>query len=319
MPRTPRERIIHALERQPPVAGEQVPHFELVFYLTMEAFGKVHPSHRSFWQWDQMSAAERRLHRQDVAQLYVDIARRYGQSAIFVQPFVRDDQMDPLAEAIRDISGDEFLLVQHGDATFGVPDGNHMEDFAVRMAEDPGGLRAEAARSADWAVERGQRFAKAGLFDGFALCSDYAFNVNPFMSPAQFADFVTPYLAKITQAYRDQGLYVIKHTDGNINPILDQLAQTKPHALHSLDPQGGMDIAEVKRQYGREMCLIGNVNCGLIDTGTEEEMLESARYALRHGMPGGGYVFSTSNCVYTGMKLSRYDQLLECLRKEGVY
>ena len=33
------------------------------------------------------------------------------------------------------------------------------------------------------------------------------------------------------------GFYVIKHTDGNIMPILDQLVERKPHALHSLDPQ----------------------------------------------------------------------------------
>lgn len=43
---TPRERFIAALERRP-FTGP-VPHFELVFFLTMEAFGRVHPSHRSY-------------------------------------------------------------------------------------------------------------------------------------------------------------------------------------------------------------------------------------------------------------------------------
>jgi uroporphyrinogen decarboxylase len=45
-PATPRERFIAALERRP-ISG-RVPHFELVFYLTMEAFGKVHPLHRDY-------------------------------------------------------------------------------------------------------------------------------------------------------------------------------------------------------------------------------------------------------------------------------
>jgi uroporphyrinogen decarboxylase len=115
------------------------------------------------------------------------------------------------------------------------------------------------------------------------------------------------------------GFYTIKHTDGNIMPILDQLRQARPHALHSLDPQGGVDIAEVKRLCGDELCLIGNVNCGLMDTGTEEEVVASARYALEHGMPGGGYIFSTSNCVYTGMDLARYDLILDVWRDEGNY
>jgi uroporphyrinogen decarboxylase len=114
-------------------------------------------------------------------------------------------------------------------------------------------------------------------------------------------------------------LYAIKHTDGNIMPIIDQLIQCKPHALHSLDPQAKVDIAEVKKQYGKDVCLIGNVNCGLLDTGTDQDCIESIRYALTHGMPGGGYIFSTSNCIYTGMRLARYELMLDIWRKEGRY
>ena len=80
-----------------------------------------------------------------------------------------------------------------------------------------------------------------------------------------------------------------------------------------------MDIAYVKKKYGARVCLIGNVNCGLLQTGTDEEVVESCRYALRNGMPGGGYVFSTSNCVYTGMSLSRYELMMDVWRREGVY
>lgn len=43
---TPRDRFILALEPKPLLG--RVPHFELVFFLTMEAFGKVHPL-----QWDE--------------------------------------------------------------------------------------------------------------------------------------------------------------------------------------------------------------------------------------------------------------------------
>ena len=81
----------------------------------------------------------------------------------------------------------------------------------------------------------------------------------------------------------------------------------------------GVDIAEVKRLYGNKVCLIGNVNCGLIQTGTEQEVIESARYSLEHGMPGYGYIFSTSNCIYTGMDLKRYELVLEVLKREGNY
>ena len=319
---TQRQRFITALEGGQ-VHG-RVPHFELVFFLTMEAFGRVHPSHRHYAQWGQMSPRERDLHRRDIADLYVATARRYEHAAIFFHPpggWEADPDGECLRalEAIRRLSGMEYFLMTHGDATYGVPSGEAMMAFAGRLADEPQRVKDDAARAVDAALRRAGRYRGTGLLDGFAFCSDYCFNNNPFLSPAMFDEFVTPYLARLTRGCREMGFYVIKHTDGNIMPILDSLVSTRPHALHSLDPQGGVDIAEVKRCVGRQVCLIGNVNCGLLDTGTDEQVVQSARYALRHGMPGGGYVFSTSNCIYTGMDLRRYELILDVWRAEGNY
>ncbi|MDO8686102.1 MAG: uroporphyrinogen decarboxylase family protein, partial [Clostridiales bacterium] len=76
---------------------------------------------------------------------------------------------------------------------------------------------------------------------------------------------------------------------------------------------------KVKQLYGDKICLIGNVNCGLMHSGTEEEVIASARYALKYGMPGGGYIFSSSNCIYTGMPLERYELILDVWKREGIY
>jgi len=314
----PRERFIAALERKP-LTG-RVPHFELVFYLTMEVFGKVHPTHRNYAQWNQMEEKERELHRKDMAEVYVATAERFEHSAIFVHinPHNEEEIVRQLSW-VRELSGGNYFTMIHGDPTYSLPDGTHMQEFAYRLVDEPEKVKQEAQKNVDEALSLAERIRKFGVLDGFALCADYCFNSGPFLSPRQFSEFVTPYLAQVTQGYRDMGYYVIKHTDGNIMPIIDQLIQTKPHALHSLDPQGGVDIAEIKRRYGSQVALIGNVNCGLLDTGTDEEVAASVRYALKNGMPGGGYIFSTSNCVYTGMRLSRYEMMLDIWRKEGNY
>jgi len=315
---TPRERFIAALERRP-LTG-RVPHFELVFFLTMEAFGRVHPSHRNYGQWLQMEEKERDLHRRDMADLYIVTAEHFEHSAIFIHANpANPEELRRMADLIRERTGDRFFLLAHGDATFGVPNGGEMEEFSCQLVEEPEKLKARAADQVKRALERAELLRTPGGLDGFALCADYCFNNGPFLSPAMFGEFVAPYLAELTRGYRDLGYYVIKHTDGNIMPIIDQLVQTKPHALHSLDPQGEVDIAEVKRRYGHELCLIGNVHCGMMDEGEPEQIAESTRYALRHGMPGGGYIFSTSNCIYTGMPLASYEHMLDIWRQEGNY
>lgn len=315
----PRQHFIDTLAGRPPYG--RVPHFELVFFLTMEAFGRVHPCHRNYGQWGQMSAAERTLHLRDLAELYVLTAQRFEHSAIFIHggPTTEDDEFR-LIDAVRQQSGaTQYFLMQHGDATYAVPDGAGMVAFARQLKHRPQEMKDRARRAVDTALLRGARFRRHGGLDGWALCSDYCFNTGPFLSPAMFDDFVTPYLTDLVRGYRAQGWYVIKHTDGNILPILDRLLLGEPHALHSLDPQGGVDLADLKRRVGDRVCLIGNVNCGLLDTGTDDEVVASARYALRHGMPGGRYIFSTSNCVYTGMRLERYELMLRVWRAEGNY
>ncbi len=315
---TPRERFIAALERRPIVG--RVPHFELVFFLTMEAFGKVHPSHRRYDQWDQMSDTERSLHRSEMADIYLRTAETFEHDAIFMHPNPGSlDETFRLIDLIRQRSGDRYFLMMHGDATYSVPSGEKMAEWVGWLYDDLDEVKAEADRRVDAMLAKAEALRAHGGLDGFALCSDYCFNNGPFLSPPMFRQVVAPYLKRLISGERELGFYVIKHTDGNIMPILDDLVDAGPHALHSLDPQGGVDIAQVKRLVGDRVALIGNVNCGLLSTGTDEEVVASVRYALQNGMPGGGYVFSTSNCVYTGMPLERYRLMLRVWREEGNY
>jgi len=324
-----RERFIKTLKCEK--IGGQVPTFELVFYLTMEAFGKVHHEHRRFYQWKQMSYNEQKLHIEDIAQLYVDIAKRYGHSAIFVQgdgTAIRHEEPDNvhwLLETIREKCekqmGQQLFIMMHGDPTWSIPDGEHMMDFAVKMYEEPEALNEESQRRLDFHVDFAQKLDKMGhLLDGFALCADYCFNVNPFFTKDQFDELIVPYLKGCIDEYRKMGYYSIKHTDGNIMPILKQMADCGPDAFHSLDPQGGVKIPEVGKVVGDEICLIGNVNCGLLQTGSEEDVRRDVLRSLREGMANGrGYVFSTSNCAYTGLALERYELLNGLWRQYGNY
>ena len=236
----------------------------------MEALGKIHPSQRHYAQWDQMTESERALHRNEMADIYLETARKYEHSAIFLHPNPNTaDETLRLIDLVREKSGDAYFLMLHGDPTYSIPSGSDMMEQAAWFYERMDDAKAEADRRVDEQLAWCERLNAHGGLDGFALCSDYCFNDNPFLRPDLFAILITPYLKRVIAGMRAMGFYVIKHTDGNILPILDQLVDANPHALHSLDPQGGVDIAEVKRQYGERVCLIGDVNCGLLTSGTD--------------------------------------------------
>ncbi|NLG24815.1 MAG: hypothetical protein GX558_05630, partial [Clostridiales bacterium] len=240
-----------------------------------------------------------------------------GYDAFGVHYLSEEHQLQTIRR-IRQVSGWEYMVFAHADGTFAIPDGDGMVSFAYRIADDPDDLTAEAEAMCVGAIERNRRLFDAGC-DGFILCSDYCFNQGPFLSPAMFRQYITPYLTRIIAGIRDLGGYAIKHTDGDIMPILDQLVEANPHALHSLDPMAGVDIAVVKKMYGDKVALLGNVNCALMQTGTEEQVVASAEYCLTHAKPGGGYVFCTSNIPFRGLPLERYQLVLDVWKRMRDY
>jgi uroporphyrinogen decarboxylase len=314
---TPKERAIWALERRPPLPG-LVPTFELEFQLGPELLGE--DFYRGAEVWGQASATERQQMIQHNADLYIKVAERLDYAMIMIVGPHEKEEIAATVRLIRQQVGDRYLLICHGDATFAIPSGNDMMEMALAFFDEPGEMHRLAKTRVQTALARGHYLREECGLDGFALCADYCFNAGPFLSPKMFREFVTPYLKEMVAGYKEQGFYVIKHTDGNLMPILDQLLECEPHGLHSIDCQArDMDLAVIKQRAGGQVCLLGGVQCSLLQTGTEEQIVEQCQYVLRHGMPGGGYIYGTTNVAFRGLPLERYLLILEMRKQYGWY
>ena len=308
---TPKQRMITALERGIP---DRVPTFELEFQLTEELVGREYLCEDDL---RGLSEGEVQQRLRENAQLLVDVYTRLEHDAICIHR-LSTEHIAQTVGYIHELVGDKFLLMAHGDGTLAIPDGDGMYELSYAMFEAPDELRARCRRMADDAIANDVYLLEHGL-DGFILCSDYCFNQGPFMSPEMFSQFVTPYLKDIIAAIRARGGYAIKHTDGNIMPIIDQMVDCNPHALHSIDPMAGVDIRLVKEKYGNRVALCGNVHCAAMQTGTEQDVIDSAEYCLKYAKPGGGYVYCTSNVPFKGLPLERYQLVLDVWRKYREY
>ena len=308
---TPKERMMTALNRGIP---DRVPTFELEFQLTEELMGKRH-LHEEELQGLPEHEVQQKL--KNNAAFLIELYETLEHDAICLH-YLSTEHIGQTVEYIHELSGDKFMILAHGDGTLAIPDGDGLYELSYALFETPDEMHKKCREMADAAIARNNYLMDRGM-DGFILCSDYCFNQGPFMSPAMFSEFVTPYLKDIIAAIRARGGYAIKHTDGNIMPIIDQLVSCAPHALHSLDPMAGVDIRQVKEQYGDRVALCGNVHCAAMQTGTEQDVIDSAEYCLKYGKPGGGYVYCTSNIPFKGLPLERYQLVLDVWKKYRDY
>ena len=147
---------------------------------------------------------------------------------------------------------------------------------------------------------------------------DYAYRQAPIMSPEHFREFVLPYLQAAVDLAHAGGLPFIKHTDGNLWPILDMIVDTGIDCLDPLEPIAGMDIGEVKRRYGDRIAVAGNVDCGeLLSRGTPQEVGEAVKETLAKGAVGGGHILASSNSIHPAVRPENYRAMLQAAREFG--
>ena len=268
------------------------PHWELAFHIEKEMFD-MDP--------DAVPEADRASFKLDVQHRLID---DFGWAA------VRGGYDVSKIDRTKNALGHKALVAAYeDDGVFWMPTGEDMMDFVVRLHEQPNELHAEAQRKCDKAKRFFIRAVDAGA-DFFVLTYDFGFNNAPFVSPAQFAEFIAPYLAEIVQSIHDLDRKAILHSDGCIMQILDQLYSTGLDGYHSVDPQGHMDIKVVRDLYP-DWILMGNVACNMLQDADEKRIRESVRYCMTHGGVGKPYIFSTSNCIFNGMPPESYKIMLD--------
>jgi uroporphyrinogen decarboxylase len=194
-----------------------------------------------------------------------------------------------------------------------------MQELLMAIVTEPEVVRVLVEMSVTVNLELAKGVAARGakiVYTG----DDYAYNKGPLMSPRHFREFFYPGLCRVMRGFKELGLYVIKHTDGNLWPILDMIIDSGIDCLDPIDPQAGMDLGEVKAKYGHRVALKGNVDCAQTLTfGTPEEVVQATKEALSKGMPGGGFILSSSNSIHSAVKPENYAAMLQTWREFGQY
>ena len=194
-----------------------------------------------------------------------------------------------------------------------------MENLLLDYYDNPRLAHELAEMVIDYKVRLMRKAIREGA-DAVVSGDDYANQHGTVMSPQHFRQFVLPYLKRSIDAAHDEGVPFIKHTDGNIWAILDDLVQAGIDALDPIEPAAGMDIGEVKAKYGDRIAVIGNVDCSFVLTrGTVEEVEEAVKETIAKASPGGGHILASSNSIHPAVKPENYKAMVEAARKYGRY
>lgn len=231
----------------------------------------------------------------------------------------KQGRYDSIERALEEHKGNKAVILHLNDV-FSIPSRlMPFDHFMMLLMDEPETVKALI----DISVETNLAMAEEAVKRGIQIVytgDDYAYNSGPMISPLLFREIFYPGLKRVMGGYKDLGLLVIKHTDGNIMPIIDMIINSGIDCLDPIDPVAGMDLAHIKKNYGSKIAVKGNVDCAhTLTFKSVEETVQETKQCLGIGMEGGRYIISSSNTIHSEVKPENYQAMLDTIRKFGNY
>lgn len=148
---------------------------------------------------------------------------------------------------------------------------------------------------------------------------DFGMNSGCIMRPDDIREIFLPVIQAANRDVTQAGMIPFFHCCGKIWDILSDFVDAGYQGYQSIQESAGMDNARVKKEYGDRLTMWTGVQCETLIEGTLAQTEEEVLRNLSLLMPGGGYLFGSTNSVQFGAKTENYLRALELVRKHGIY
>ncbi len=141
----------------------------------------------------------------------------------------------------------------------------------------------------------------------------------PYLPPYLFEEYVCEYIKPMIDSIHRYGGYARVHSHGNLKDILDMIVSTGAIGLDPIEPppQGDVELAYVRKNYGKQLVLFGNLEIADIENLPPDRFEMKVKRALEEGMmgKGRGFVLMPSSCPsgrhFSPYTLPNYEKMVD--------
>jgi uroporphyrinogen decarboxylase len=189
------------------------------------------------------------------------------------------------------------------------------ERFFLRVFDEPAFVHRLLEARSEWCIAMYQKAASLGA-EVLVLGDDAGHREGPMLSPCMWRTFILPYHCRIVEAL---DVPVIWHSDGNVEALLPMAIEAGFAGFHGIEPAAGMDLARIKREFGRDLVLIGNVDVRVLCDSNLEAVRREVDRCMQQGAPGAGYMLATCNSIFEGMNPAAAAEMFRYAGEVGFY
>ncbi|HEY3267012.1 MAG TPA: uroporphyrinogen decarboxylase family protein [Armatimonadota bacterium] len=224
----------------------------------------------------------------------------------------------PLVDAEAKVGDAGILMVDTGDALAEGAALFSMDDFMVLAFTEKAlfhKLLEKLAAPIQRTVERVAREFPGRLWRIYG--PEYA--AEPYLPSRLFNEFVVRYDQPLVQAIEGNGGFCRIHCHGRVKAVLPAIVEMGASAIDPLEPlpQGDVTLAEVRREFGKDLVLFGNLEASDLENLEPAEFAPLVDRALEEGTSGEGrgFVLMPSASPYgrdiTRRTMANYETMVE--------
>ena len=189
----------------------------------------------------------------------------------------------------------------------------------IWMVEQPELIREMFGAFSQLVIDIYEGFKGKGIaFDGVFMADDMGYRNGTLFSEEMYRELVFPFHKRICDHMAADGLAVTLHSDGDIRAFIPMFVEAGFRGLHPLEAKAGLDVRDLKPQYGDDLVLFGNIDVQKL-AGSRAEIEEEIRSKVGFAKHGGGYMYHSDHSVPNDVSLENYRFTLEMLAKYGAY
>ncbi len=186
-----------------------------------------------------------------------------------------------------------------------------LQTFMMDMGLDPGYSHELLDRVAEIQLVLIHRYLEAGI-DGAYFGDDYGAQKNLLFSPSMWREFIKPRLARLFAPFRERGLPILMHSDGQIQEILPDLVEIGLTALNPVQPEV-LNLSWLYENFGGRLAFYGGISTQtVLPFGTPEAVRSAIQECRTKLAPEGtGLIIAPSHRMMTDIPMQNVDAMLE--------
>lgn len=190
----------------------------------------------------------------------------------------------------------------------------------TNMAQDPEFVKDIFASHTNLLIGMHEIYLSKGIVcDGVWLNGDIAYRNGTLFSPEMYRELLFPYHRKLCGYFRENNMPVIYHTDGDVRKVIPDFIKAGITCLQPLEAKAGMDVRNLKREYGDRLVFMGNIDVRVMSTGDKKKIEDEVRSKILAAKHNGGYIYHSDHSVPPSVSFDSYKFVMELVEEYGRY